>query len=118
MTPEEIKNKLDQFTGTENYYKHPLTKIVYTDGVRAMAQICQAYWLIDACISWQLDKKVCEQEFQVFKLKVNSDKSAILTIEDGNYNIVATQEIEFTDFPLDEMQIWFTNGVLYLPSEH
>ncbi|MBX3045201.1 MAG: hypothetical protein KIT33_10305 [Candidatus Kapabacteria bacterium] len=119
MTPEEIKSQLDQFNGSENYFKHPLIKgVVYTDGVREMAQICKSYWLIDACLSWQLDKKVSNQEFQVFKLKVHEDKSATLNIEDGNYNIIAKQEIEFTDFPLDEIELYFSNSVLYLPSEH
>jgi hypothetical protein len=117
-TSNQIKEELNQFCGTEHYYKHPLSKAVYTDGILAMATECQAFWLIDACLSWQFDKAVREQDFQVFKLKVKEDKSAILTIEDGNYNLIASQEIEFTDFPLDEITLWFTNKVLYLPSEH
>ena len=115
--PEIIKQELMQFSGTINYYKNPFG-IKYTDGIKYLAESCQSYWLIDAVASWQLDKKVKKQDFQVFKLNVNSDKSAILTIEDGNYKIVANQEIEFTDFPLDEIEMWFANKVLYLPSEH
>ena len=114
---EEIKEMLNQFTGTENYYRHPFG-IKFTDGIKTLADECQCYWLIDIVASYQFEKKVKEQEFQVYKLKVHEDKSATLNIEDGNCNIIATQEIEFTDFPLDEIEIWFSNGVCYLPSEH
>jgi len=76
------------------------------------------YWLTDEVASWQLVEKVKQEEFQVFKLKVNEDRSADLIIEDGNKNQIAKQEIKYTDFPLEEITLWFENGVLYLPSEH
>jgi hypothetical protein len=31
---------------------------------------------------------------------------------------VFTKELDFTDFPLDDITLWFTNDVIYLPSEH
>ena len=46
------------------------------------------------------------------------DRTATLTCEDAKYNVVFTKELEFTDFPLDEVTLWFTNNVIYLPSEH
>jgi hypothetical protein len=49
---------------------------------------------------------------------VREDRSATLTCGDGDGNIVRTQQIAFTDFPLDEATLWFANGVIYLPSEH
>ena len=41
-----------------------------------------------------------------------------MTCEDGNYHVVFTKELAFTDFPLDDITLWFTNNVIYLPSEH
>ena len=114
---KEIKDSLNLFTGTEHYYQHPFG-ILYTDGVKFLADSCACYWLIDAVASWQYDELVKQTEFQVYKLKVNEDKSAVLNIEDGNYNIIQTQAIEYTDFPLDSIELWFTNNVCYLPSEH
>jgi uncharacterized protein DUF6876 len=38
--------------------------------------------------------------------------------DDGNGNIVFTKEIEHTDFPLDEITLYFTNSVIHLPSEY
>lgn len=118
-TAQEIKSELANFTGTENYYKHSLG-ILYTDGVLHMVRTCEAFWLIDLVASWQLDKKVRVQEFQVFKLTVNDNRSAIVSIEDGNDNVIQTQNIEFTDFPLDRITLFYNSieKVLYLPSEH
>jgi hypothetical protein len=116
-TSNQIKEELNQFCGTEHYYKN-LFGIVYTDGIRFLAEECQCYWLIDLVASYQSDSKVKLEEFQVYKLTVNSDHSAVVEITDGNYNIITKQEIEFTDFPLDEITLWFTNNVLYLQSEH
>lgn len=116
-TPEQIKEDLMQFTGTCHYYKHPFG-IVFTDGIKYLADECQCYWLIDIVASYQFEPKVKNEDFQVYKLKVNEDKSAILTIEEGNYIEVARQDIEFTDMILNEVEIWFANGVCYLPTEH
>jgi len=63
-------------------------------------------------------KRAAAERFQVWKLVVRPDNTAALTCNDGNYNVVFTQEIPFTDFPLDEITFYFTNNVIYLPSEH
>ena len=36
----------------------------------------------------------------------------------GNDNIVFTKKIEYTDFPLDEIPLYFANNVILLPSEY
>ncbi len=59
----------------------------------------------------------CE-EFQVWKLTVRDDHSASLVCDDGNDHIVYTEHIEYTDFPLNEITLYFANNTIYLPSEH
>ena len=59
-----------------------------------------------------------DEAFQVWKLKVNADRTAALTCDDGNGNILHTQEIAFTDFPLDEIKLYFTDNTILLPSEY
>ena len=49
----EIETALTSFYGTENYYQHRLSGLVYTDGVKFVAEHCEAYWLIDAIGSFQ-----------------------------------------------------------------
>jgi hypothetical protein len=82
----------------DEYYRHWLG-VIYTGGVRMMAETAQAYWLIDAVASYQRDPRVKGEEFQTWTLKVNADKSATLTMTDGNTGPARiTQHIEFTDF--------------------
>jgi hypothetical protein len=54
----------------------------------------------------------------VWTLKVRDDRTATLSCDDGNGNLVFSKEIEFTDFPLPEITLWFADNTIYLPSEH
>ncbi len=114
------KSDLHQFTGTETWFRHPLNrKVLYTEGVQYVAEHGGAYWLIDEIALIQpYDKKVAAEPFQVWTLKVRDDRKATLTCTDGNHNIVFTKEIEFTDFPLDEIEFYFTDNTILLPSEY
>ena len=58
------------------------------------------------------------QEFQVWKLTVREDRTASLVCDDGNDNIFYTQHIEFTDFPITEIKLYFTDNTILLPSEY
>jgi hypothetical protein len=122
MTNTEKLTEADlaQFTGTETWYRHAINRnVLYTEGVQFLAERGGAYWLLDAiAIIQPHNKRVAAEEFQVWKLVVRPDRRATLTCDDGNGNIVFTKEIEYTDFPLDEISLWFCNNVIYLPSEH
>jgi hypothetical protein len=117
---ELIKSDLSQFSGSENWYRHGINrKVLFTDGAKYIADEGGAYWLLDEiAIIQPHNKAVAAEEFQVWKLAVRHDRTATLTCDDGNGRIVYTKEIEFTDFPLDEITLWFTNNTIYLPSEH
>jgi hypothetical protein len=93
--------------------------VLFTDGAKYVADEGGAYWLLDEiAIIQPYDKSVAAEKFQVWKLVVRPDRTATLTCEGGNGNIVFTKEIEYTDFPADEITLWFANNVIYLPSEH
>lgn len=110
---------LAQFTGSECWYRHPLyPSITYTDGAQYVAEAGGAYWLLDAIVSHQHEPRVRSQEFQVWTLRVAQDRSAVLTCEDGDHGLVASQAIAFTDFPLPEITLWLQNDVILLPSEY
>lgn len=114
------KDDLRQFTGTEFWYRHPFNKsITYTDGVKHVAQQGGAYWLIDdIVIAQKTVPAVAAEPFQFWKLTVREDATATLVCEDGNGNAVYTQDLHFTDFPLDEIALYFTDNVILLPSEY
>lgn len=113
------KQDLDQFTGSEYWYNYSLSsKVLYTDGIKYIAEKANAYWLIDEIVLIQPFKpELRKQRFQVWKLKVNEDQSATLSCEDGDYHVLYVKDIPFTDFPFS-VSLYFSNNVLLLPSEY
>jgi hypothetical protein len=116
-----ILHNLSQFTGTEYYHKHQLLNITLylTDGVLYLAKECECFWLIDVLASIQTIPKVKQEEFQV--LTYDTAKG-IVKVSDGNRNVIYRQQITSPTFPLDNIEIWFSNtpgqAVVYLPGEH
>lgn len=108
------------FTGSESFYRHALNrKVVFSEGAHYVAEAGGAFWLLDEIALIQpYDARVGKTEFQVWTLTVRADRTAALVCEDGNYNVVFTKDIAFTDFPLDAITLWFANNTIYLPSEH
>jgi hypothetical protein len=120
MTQKTLtKEDLSQFTGTEQWYRHGIARnVLYTDGVKHVAESGGAYWLLDEIALAQTIRPVAAEAFQVWKLKVSVDCKATLVCEDGNDTVVFSKRIWFTDFPLDEIAFYFTDNVLMLPSEY
>jgi hypothetical protein len=111
---------LRQFIGTEEWYRHPFVRsILYTDGVQYVAEKGGAYWLLDdIAFAQRRHKRVAAEAFQLWRLRVHPDRTATLTCEDGNGQAVFTKALTFTNFPLEELTLYFTNGVILLPSEY
>jgi len=121
---EDLEQTLSRFMGTEAYHRfNPLYKtIVLTDGAKYLAEKAGAFWLMDAIASHQANPKVKAEGFQAWTLQVDESKSALLICDDGNGRVVATQAIEFTDFPLQKYSVWAIPQddllVILLPSEY
>ena len=80
--------------------------MLFTDGVKFIADSAGAYWLIDEIAINQTRPKVRAEEFQVWVLKVDLEKrKGVLSCDDGNGNVVFTKRIEYTDFPAARDQI-------------
>ena len=117
----KVKAGLAYYTGCEQPYKHPFFKSLrYTDGVQFLVKEAQAYWLLD--IIGSILNKIKQHDFATINLKVyrlgNGQTKALFTADDGNDNIFYRQTIDFTDFPLDEIKLFYTNDILLLPSEY
>jgi hypothetical protein len=107
---------LAQFTGTEHYYRHWTKALVYTDGVKYLAEKAQAYWLLDLIASYQ--SKCKNIPFQAWKLVKTGDRAVVNMREDTDRPEVVRQELPFTDFPFEDFSLWLIDGVLLLPSEY
>ena len=117
-TSQITASNLAQFSGSENLYFNPLFRSIrYTDGVQWLGKN-GAGWLVDACLSHIAhNKNVKHEGFVCITLQVGA-KKALLTFTDGNDGKLATQRIDYTDFPLSEVKFFYTNGVLMLAGEY
>lgn len=116
----EIHEELPNFYGSYNFTRWSiLTKSVLTDGALYIAESAQAYWLFDAIESHVRRLKL---DMTQSILHVQEDNTATLEIDDMDGNIVASQLIQYTDFPLKEIKIWSSlseHGYTHmLPSEY
>ena len=113
-------DELAQFTGTEHWYRHPLaSNMLFTNGVKYVADRAGAYWLLDEIVVAQrFEKAVAAEEFQLWELRVAENSTATLTCDDGNGRIVYRKEIPFTDFPACGVKLYMCNSVIHLPSEY
>ena len=129
--PKLTHDILRHFSGDLERYRHPLArKVIYTPGVKFMAEQGGAYWLIDELAFTILggeiqrasksDPRILGLHF--WRLDV-IDNSAILTARaDSDVEPFYSKKIPFTDFPLNHIDIWAAfdgeHWTLYLPSEH
>ena len=115
---QEIRNNLKDFTGTENYYKIPLSKFNHTDGINHLIRICGCWWLISDTAIYLSSLKDFP-DFLILTIKVNEDKSAIVTLkEDTDVKPIYTKIYGYTDFPLNEYEFYIINNVFLLRSEY
>ena len=130
-TATQIQDGLSQFYGTQAYHRLSIfsKRLVATDGVAWLCQNAECFWLFDAIASHQpramKDPKGMLQDMQFWTLKKDGKGGCLLKCERDTDDVFITQEIPFTDFPLDEVKIWIERGeladgpymVAMLPSE-
>ena len=85
-----LLNELQYFSGNLERWRHPLIRrLIYTPGVKHLAERAGSYWLIDAIASWlpspqfqaaaQHDSRIGEIHF--WKLAVADDRSAVPALQ-------------------------------------
>jgi len=139
---KKLEHELAYFSGTEKWYRHGgfwRHEILLTDGVMHLAENGgrnrgTAFWLMDAIASYQGEKVLRRHPFQVWKLTVKEiegqSRCARLVCANGNNDKpIVEQQIEYTDFLLDEIQLYASvepvdqtgkkkRVIILLPSEY
>jgi len=145
---KKLERELAHFSGTEQWYRHRgfwRHQILLTDGVMYLAEnggrnSGTAFWLIDAIASYQGEKVLVRHPFQVWNLIVTPEvevnthtekaRCARLVCTNGNNDKpIIEQEIEYTDFLLDEVRLYASvepvdetgkkkRVIILLPSEY
>jgi hypothetical protein len=116
-----FQKTLNGFHGTDEYHRHLLPNgqfLLLTDGCDYVRENAGdgAHWLFDLILSWQM--KLRKHRFQVWKLKKQVDDTWFIECQDGNNQFLIGQEIEHSDFPIDQFEVWVVDGVALLPSEY
>ena len=115
---QKLLNGLAGFTGSETWYRHWTRRLIHTEGVQYLAKQAGAYWLVDLVASWCQHPAILGQDFVVWHLRVNDDRSAEACATDGNDGELVRQSLSFTDFPLAQIELYLTDNTLLLPSEY
>ncbi len=125
-------DELRRFTGDLERFRHGLKcRVLYTPGIRHLAERAGAYWLIDE-IAVALGSQAFHAaatseprigELHFWRLDVDADKAALLTARaDDGVPPWFVKNISFTDFSLSHIDVWAgfdgEHWTLYLPSEH
>lgn len=137
-TKEQEKNgtpeiDLMQFWGgTQDRYQCGVNpRVLFSGGVRYLAEKANAYWLVDAIASYLVpdvltphirkDRRIGYLHF--WQLRVRNDQRAVLAaVADTGESPFIVQTLDYTDFPLSKADIWAGQSgdhwTLYLPQEH
>lgn len=103
------------YCGTDNYYKHPLSKLMYTDSVRDFCQEYGAYWTVDVVASYFHTIK--KYPFLVVSFDVVDGKCDFYAQEDTGLERVVEQYIPFTDLTVS-IKFYLIDSVLLFPSDY
>ena len=123
---------LDKFVNDGDFYQTQHDNVVFTYGVKCLADEAGAHWLIDAIISHYGSPQMMEaaaqdsrlKTMQIWRLDVDQQsRTATLSASaDSSVEPFIVEHISGVRFPLDYVEIWATfDGTeweLHLPSEH
>ena len=118
-----LEKELNGFINANKYYTHS-TGLIYTDGVKYLADKAKAHWLINTIFNHKNDKCFNENSFQVWKLTLNEQGETILTMQASkNGPVLISQKWLYTDFPFQEfknqkIELLLVNNMLIVPSEY
>lgn len=124
ITANELEYQLKQFHGSVLFYSLPICDTRYTEGVQFLAETANAFWLLtDSSV---MGKSLLHKSYFItvdFKRLTAKEKEeigydAIISYSDGNGLVFTTQKYHLTDFPLDELRLFFVDGTLMLPNEY
>lgn len=75
-----------------------------------LANAAGCYWFLDVIGSRQSNRNL-DKSFQVWKLNVDTKNHSAVVQGYNDTTLVVTQEIPYTDFPLEELKPYLMDGV-------
>ena len=120
LTKEDFALGLKQFIGTEQYWEHKLPGaflLRLTDGCNFVRTEAEARWLFDIIASGQYSSRISLHPFQIWNLNKKDDHWLLECRSDDGIQM-HSRRIEYSDFPIDHIEIWVLDGIALLPSEY
>lgn len=131
QTSAELEAALRDYIGTEHYYTSPTFGVRgfrYTDGVRKMAELAGAFWLLCEIHAAAADNPQFKAGFWTVHMESRNTKGKLRISFDfrddgtpinmhGELNADFTKEIPFTDFPEGAFEFYLQDGIMLLKSE-
>lgn len=115
-TEIDLNAKLRKNNETYGYHPYFLHGI-YTDGIKEMADIYKAHWLLDIVFTYQCEPKISAEKFQIWTINSKNGKAIVDMKTDTEQPAIVRRDIPLTDFPEGKLTMFLVDGVLFLPSE-
>lgn len=103
--------------GTETYHQYNRDTYL-TDGVKELAETEECFWFLDVIESYQNEKNFKEIDYQKWFLeRVQGNEFKVTASNLDNGEVLAVQEIPFSDFFFKELVFLKKDNIILLPSE-
>jgi len=120
MLAQKLWHELAGFTGSTQWYRHAgfwRNEVLLTEGAMHLAEhggrnFGSAFWFMDVIASYQGEKQLVRQPFQVWKFVADPPgedgtwNSGKVICENGNEKVIVEQKIEYTDFLLENVTVY------------
>lgn len=103
--------------GSITFYPHMISPFYYSDGIKRLARDCRIFWLISLIIDLQKNRYLYLEKIQVWELSRLNGNSFEIIVFDENNRRIASQNVPFADFKLDQVTLLLVDYCLLLPNE-
>jgi hypothetical protein len=118
LEEDALRKRLARFRRSEEFYLHPSEALVYTRGVKFLAERCRLSWLVDLIAAWQW-RALRDPDlaiFQLWNLSTAGAKPVVICSKDSE-NVAFYLPVSRHDSELEYVSLYVELGVLMLPSE-
>lgn len=118
ITREELEKGLKEYFGTIDYHVWDET-ITYTDGVKYLTEAAYCTWLLDVIsrLVRGLKEYSVDTSFLKVKLLVFNGYGRV-TVSSEASGVETSFDIKSTKFPLEELNLYYIDGILLLTGEY
>ena len=116
IKPDLELKQLSNYSGSQRYHRLS-PRFVVTDGIKYLMDNGYSWFVTDALAVIAIHPRLRMQDFYVVELKLTKSNKAEMIIDDGNNNVLYTQEYGYTDAKRD-LKFYVRENLVMLPTEY